>query len=295
MNLLGKIFTVLIFVMSLVFMSFAVAVYSTHKNWRETVLRPRDEAGRVGMAVGLKYQLEDARKLVQELRDQLSKLEQDFDREKKVHQNDVSKLDIKIAELDAQNKRLQEEAKSLTTEKNTATQALAETEAMNQKLYNETQDLRKKWDETHQKQREVFNQLVARSDQLLQAESEVNRLKEKLVQVSKQYADASAVLQFFGLNSDPDYYKVASLQGLVSAVRANGLVEISVGSDDGVRKGGHLRVIRADGSMYLGQIEVLETQPDRAVCRIVQGTQQGAIQPGDKVRSDLSDVITSAN
>ena len=32
MTLLGKIFTVLIFMMSLVFMAFAVQVYMTHKN-----------------------------------------------------------------------------------------------------------------------------------------------------------------------------------------------------------------------------------------------------------------------
>ena len=33
MNAVGKILVMLNFVMSLVFMSFAVAVYSTHKNW----------------------------------------------------------------------------------------------------------------------------------------------------------------------------------------------------------------------------------------------------------------------
>ena len=37
MNLVGKIFVVLIFVMSVVFMAFAMAVYATHKNWREVV------------------------------------------------------------------------------------------------------------------------------------------------------------------------------------------------------------------------------------------------------------------
>src|SRR5688500_16857083 len=34
MTLVGKIFTVLIFVMSLVFMSFSVMVFATHKNWK---------------------------------------------------------------------------------------------------------------------------------------------------------------------------------------------------------------------------------------------------------------------
>jgi len=35
MNLIGKILVVLNFVASVVFMSFAVMVYATHRNWRE--------------------------------------------------------------------------------------------------------------------------------------------------------------------------------------------------------------------------------------------------------------------
>ena len=34
MTLLGKIFTVLIMVMSVVFMSFSIVVYATHTNWK---------------------------------------------------------------------------------------------------------------------------------------------------------------------------------------------------------------------------------------------------------------------
>ena len=38
MNLVGKIFVVLILVMSVLFMAFAMAVYATHRNWREVVV-----------------------------------------------------------------------------------------------------------------------------------------------------------------------------------------------------------------------------------------------------------------
>jgi len=38
MTLIGKIFTMLILVMSIVFMSFAVMVFATHKNWKEQAL-----------------------------------------------------------------------------------------------------------------------------------------------------------------------------------------------------------------------------------------------------------------
>ena len=37
MNWLGKVFVVLILIMSLVFMGLSMAVYATHKNWRKVI------------------------------------------------------------------------------------------------------------------------------------------------------------------------------------------------------------------------------------------------------------------
>ena len=48
MNWLGKVFVVLILLMSIVFMSLAMMVYATHKNWREVIEGPN------GLAVQLK-------------------------------------------------------------------------------------------------------------------------------------------------------------------------------------------------------------------------------------------------
>ena len=41
MNLVGKIFTVLIFLMCVVFGTFALMVHAAHKNWKEVVVAPR--------------------------------------------------------------------------------------------------------------------------------------------------------------------------------------------------------------------------------------------------------------
>ncbi len=58
MNFVGKILVVLIFAMSLVFMSFAVAVYGTHQNWKT---KAQDEAKKVAAAQAelAKYQEEE--------------------------------------------------------------------------------------------------------------------------------------------------------------------------------------------------------------------------------------------
>ena len=45
MNWLGKVFVVLILIMSLVFMGLAMAVYATHKNWKEIIEGPKRFGG----------------------------------------------------------------------------------------------------------------------------------------------------------------------------------------------------------------------------------------------------------
>src|SRR5829696_2785964 len=76
MTLVGKIFTVLIFVMSIMFMAFAVMVFATHKNWKEYA----DNASTAGgKKLGLKQQLaalqtalNDAKAVEQRLRNELA-------------------------------------------------------------------------------------------------------------------------------------------------------------------------------------------------------------------------------
>ena len=75
MNIIGKIFVFAVFVMSLVFMSFAVAIYSSHTNWEREVNRKPEEV-KGAERPGLKYQLEqaenDRKKLKQEIEDRLT-------------------------------------------------------------------------------------------------------------------------------------------------------------------------------------------------------------------------------
>jgi hypothetical protein len=58
-------------------------------------------------------------------------------------------------------------------------------------------------------------------------------------------------------------------------------LEISIGSDDGLRKGHKLEVYR--GRSYLGRIEIREVAPDRAVAVILKDYRKGPIKKGDKV------------
>ena len=74
MNIIGKIFVFAVFVMSLVFMTFSVAIYSSHVNWREQIERTRDEATAFN-PIGLKYQLEDVKEEREKLTTEINRLQ----------------------------------------------------------------------------------------------------------------------------------------------------------------------------------------------------------------------------
>ena len=63
MTLVGKIFTVLVLIMSIAFMMLAVTVFATHRNWRDVVTLPD----------GLKSQIEALSKTNGELRTEISR------------------------------------------------------------------------------------------------------------------------------------------------------------------------------------------------------------------------------
>ncbi|MEZ6049715.1 MAG: hypothetical protein R3C11_29860, partial [Planctomycetaceae bacterium] len=70
------------------------------------------------------------------------------------------------------------------------------------------------------------------------------------------------------------------------------LVEVSIGSDDGLAVGHSMFVYRpqaADGTpaQYLGKLEVTKVTPDKAVGRLILSTKNGIIARGDNVKTKL--------
>jgi hypothetical protein len=66
------------------------------------------------------------------------------------------------------------------------------------------------------------------------------------------------------------------------------LVEITLGSDDGLAVGHELYVYRNGGQgKYLGQIRIVHLEPDRAVGRVLPETKNGVIERDDNVSTRL--------
>jgi phosphoglycolate phosphatase-like HAD superfamily hydrolase len=291
MNLVGKIFVVLIFVMSLVFMSFVVAVYATHRNWREVVLLPREQVV-PGKEIGLKFQLDEAKVKNDGFKNELEKVTRERDAEKTARIDAVAKLENELkVRTKERNDRDRDLAALVQSERNAvaamnATQAeIAIAEKERSKLRTEVLQAQKDRD-AH------FKEVQRLLDELHQAANDKVQLQNRLTTLAQDLAKAKEALRYYDINENSDYKAKAPprVDGVILATPGDGLVEVSLGSDDGLRKGHQLEVYRISGgaSTYVGRIEVVKTAPNLSVCKLAPNFPQNSnIMKGDRVASKI--------
>ena len=293
MNLVGKIFVVLIFVMSVVFMSFAMAVYTVQRNWREVVVLPPDSPllGQPGKELGLKYQLAEIKTRNEDLRNQRERAEKDRDTEKVSKIQALTKLETERDELLKERRNLEAGYAGLEKDKRDAVAAMNSTQKVAADYRKELEALREEVLQSQQDRDEHFKEVVRLTDELHQAVNEKEQLRKRAGDVSKDLAKAREALRYHDIDEKSDYKSKTPprVDGVVLATPGAGLIEISIGSDDGLRKGHRLDVYRASGgsSTYVGRIEVVKTAPDRSVCKIDPKFQNSRVMEGDRVDSKI--------
>ena len=290
MNLVGKILIVLILVMSLVFMTAAVLTYSVHRNWREVVERPREQAV-AGQPLGLKFQLADAQSARQALETQKANLEQTLASERAARAQQVAKLETEKTTLQAERDQLLQEEAQLKQDLREAIASVQAAQAMLDAKLKEVEQLRADINTRIADRNSQFEQVVAKTDELNQALVELQRLQDTNIRLSEMIARAKLVLERNGMNVDtPVDHIPPDLDGVVLASGANGMVELSLGSDDGLARGHKLLVYRpmSSGPKYLGQVEVMQTQPDRAVAKVLPETRRGNIERNDRFATRIN-------
>jgi hypothetical protein len=123
-------------------------------------------------------------------------------------------------------------------------------------------------------------------------------LNEKHERTLRRMNELQRRLQENGIDIDPRTMvskepPPTTVEGEVKETRkldSNGteFVEITIGTDDDIRKGHELFVYRANGeAKYLGKIRITNVWPDKAVGTVVQKNKNGTIKKGDKVTSRL--------
>lgn len=290
MNLLGKIFVVLILVMSLVFLGFSVAVYATHKNWKAVIFRPQTDV-KPGEALGLKPQLDEAKAKIANLQAQLAKLQQSVQTEDQARRAQLAKLETSRAELKKEYDQQVLELAGLKEGERKAVEAAQVAQELLDSKLKEIDQLRADIAQAFDDRDATFKQAVALTDQLHEKMGEAERLKANAQTLAKDVARYRESASKLGVDINAPTDNIPpKLDGVVLAARANGLVEISLGSDDGLRKG-HLAYIyrkQKGQSKPVAKIEVVEVTPDKSVGKVIPEFRLGPIERDDRVATRLN-------
>ena len=285
MNLVGKIFVFLIFCMSVVFMSFAVMIYATHKNWRDEVLR--EEAGGPGGKIGWKKQLEDETQKNVFLQSQKKDLQGEIATQKAAKRQEVAKLEAELNELMLQNDSLKDTYNARAKELSDLLTKVKDQHDILDSLREENGQMRGDIKETRGVIDKQLEKYLILTEKLHQSEGEQRRLEERRQQLLQELTLAESVLKANSLTKHtPIEDTPPPIDGVITAVKRMKdkiFVEVTVGSDDGIRQGNTMEVYR--GGRYLGQIEIVRTTPDKSVGRVDRSRQQGEIRAKDRVET----------
>ena len=276
MNTVGKVLTGVVAFLGILILALSVMVLRLSPDWK-------------AMAAEAKTDLDNAKKQTASLELELKSLDttrkneqglllanyQGLDAAVKQGEQDVEKREKD--RLDAE-KQLQDSLSNMEAAAANLKDALAQRETIQNQLQT-TQEERDKWFQTVTRMTDELNQrkaelssLIASNESLVQNVSRYQEILEKENVDAAAYSDKPLPL---------DAHVVEVLDRMVA---------VSAGSDQGLKKGDTLEIYRkTDGqARYLGRVEVVETQADRANCRILPEFTRDVIQQGDQASVNLS-------
>lgn len=289
MTLLGKIFTGLIVMMSVLFLGLAISVYATHVNWRKLVSNtdPNDP--------GLQQQLETRLEVNRQLKEQKADLKAQIALERAARRFALASLETKLASRSDELERVQQELAKLTATEGTTANALVSAQSELNSITSEVEQLRQDVQQAQKDADAKFGTAVKLTDELNQMRRVKANLENRQAPLQDAVAAMRAAMDKLGVHVDvredgtvrTDVDRVApSVQGQVVTVGEKNLIEVSVGGDDGILVGHELDVYR-EGA-YLGKVVVVKTSPDRAVAEIIPDFKRGTIRKGDRVATKFS-------
>ena len=277
MNLVGKIFVVLILVASCVFMTLGLMIFATHQNWRAAIITPK---------TGYQDQLKTAYTDSAKLSNDIEKLVGLLSLEKAAHQQELAKAETALAKAEEHKADLEKAVQDERNRLDTVAKSLEVAQASLTALRKENGGLREDIRDANKKVDEQVKIATEMEDKLHIALGQLSDLKKRNEQISNQYAAAVVILRKLRPDMNfSDTGEIPMLRGEILAIDKDDRVEVSLGSDDGLREGNTLEVYRGD--KYLGRMQILEAQPHRAIGMILKEYKVEPIRKGDSVASKL--------
>lgn len=283
MTTVGKILVVLHLVLSIMFMAFAGAVFTAQKNWRTNALAAQATLAKANT----------------KLKDQLA----EFERERTDTKANTDKLNDQIMKLTAEKGTLTTQVLALTTDNERLQlandqvegQAQLQTVEANERTAEST--LQRNQNATTYQWREQLNKKVHElEDTVFAKDQELQLLNERHDRVLKDMQTMKIYLGHLRLPTDPKQMIAKTtppppLEGrvvdYVKEKKGNTeLVEVSLGSDDGLSVGHTMTLYNREGR-YLGQVRLTLVNADKAVGIVFGKEKNTVIQKGDNVTTKL--------
>ncbi|MBI3865353.1 MAG: hypothetical protein HY290_26050 [Planctomycetia bacterium] len=290
MHFVGKILVVLQLVLSVLFLAFAAVVYNTHMSWRDAYNKQKQAAAKSA--------------------DEKNTVLADYDRFKNEMTAKVNAAEGRAAQVDANNKALEAQLAQVQKTRDENAVALkaagesaeiAHEEALAR--WDEAAILRKLKHDQAMKLNEQQETITRLEDQVHNSALSLGTAVAKNKDLLGQNSTLRQALEAAGITADAAELAARTsppprVDGKILENRpprrqgASELVEISLGSDDGLKKGHEMSIYRAGGkdgqlSKYLGRMKIVKTEPDRAVGEVIESSRNGVIQKGDNVTTKL--------
>ncbi len=294
MNIFGKILIGLILVASMVFMGFSLVTYATHRNWRDAVQGTPAMEGQPKRS-GLRETLQQLQQENQDLQERVVRLRE---RNQSLIQQErlaVAKVatevygdpEFRITGANQQVEQLRAEKERLDTELAATREQLQVVLGETQEVVEELRTNRSSVADAERNRAKIFEQVTQLTEKLGQLRGDLARLQDRNSQLTAQIEQYQRYVAHAGVREDDRGQAPPRVVGRVIGLNnSERLVEISLGSDDGITEGHELQVFReGDSPQFVGTVRVIRTQPERAVARVV--SVRSAIEQDDRVAAVL--------
>jgi vacuolar-type H+-ATPase subunit I/STV1 len=281
MTLLGKCFTALILVLSVMFAALALVTTATHKNWRDVVIK-----GENGQP-GLKAQIESISRENEQLIGERQRTEASLKREQSSRKTALAALQTQLDTIQDTLQMSEAQVTELTSENQVLAQSNETKSEALERLNNENESLRENVREEQQARDQLFTETLKLTDAMNVLRGFKQRLEERNKQLMAQATRFEEVVAARGIdiNEPLDGAPPERNGNILQIDRPSHLVLISIGSDEGLRAGHFLEVTRQ--GRYVGKLKVRNTEPDRSVAEILKDYSEGILQEGDRVDTTL--------
>lgn len=281
MTLIGKAFTAVILILSVIFMALALAVNASHRNWRDVVMTG------INGQPGLKQQIESTTRVNEQLRDSQKTTQSALDREQAARRTALAALQTQLDQLRGDLQQSESSVQKLTAEVQELTQIDLSRAQELERLTGENSKLRDSVRKEQQDRDALFTQTLELTDEANRLRGFKQLLEERNEQLLVQVTRFEEVVASKGIDINaPLDGAPPERNGVILQVdRPRRLVLVSIGADEGLRKGHMLEVTRA--GRYVGKLKIRNTTPDRAVAEILEDFSEGILQEKDRVDTTL--------